>query len=135
MGDFERSHKLYQEVLKERPFDFYSNQNIAIMYAKMDRSEEAIEHFNKAIIANPAGWPAQMELGRLYKKLKNSKKALFHLHKAYRINRFEPLTSRYLAICYEELIKNRKKALEYAKISLNLDFDQKRLREIVRSSD
>jgi len=62
-GNFEKAADLYHELAHRKPEDFHTNYQAALIYFQINNLEEAKQHFESAIVANPQSGVAHLNLG------------------------------------------------------------------------
>jgi len=82
IGKSEEAIKIYEEILKENPFDATVHFNLGYAYTNIGLIEEAVSEFKKAIAINPDIKEAHHNLGIYYKSKKQWDRAKSHLKKA-----------------------------------------------------
>jgi tetratricopeptide (TPR) repeat protein len=78
-GDYEAALTSYRLALRDQPADLRVLQNMAIAYTKLDRVDEAIRFYRKALETDPALAGAHYGLAFLFLKRGESELAATHL--------------------------------------------------------
>jgi predicted Zn-dependent protease len=74
----------------------------------MNRAEDAVPLFKKALEVDPDNANAYVQLGRAYHVIKNFKETRFALEEAIQINPYNPLIYRFLSDAYSALGEQEK---------------------------
>ena len=64
------AENLYNKLLEINPNHLNANNNLGIIFEKLDQSKKAIRYFKKAIQINPDYADAYYNLGKIFNELK-----------------------------------------------------------------
>ncbi len=79
MGDTQRSIEIYEQAIKEYPYEYLLHYNLGISYLKMERYSEAQKCFQEALRCNPYHASSHMQLGKLAARQKQYSRAMLSL--------------------------------------------------------
>lgn len=84
-GEFERALELYRDAVQRHPEDAESWSNLGQVFVRLNRAEEAIPAFLRAIELNADRWAYHFNLGRAYGVLSRWPEAVTAYHRAQQL--------------------------------------------------
>jgi tetratricopeptide (TPR) repeat protein len=97
-GNLAQAEQLYLAVLQSDPNSSDAHLNLGAALVQLNRLEEAVGHFEKAVVLKPDSWMARSSLGNALAQLKRPDRSIQQFEKALELTRHnaEP----YLRACY-----------------------------------
>jgi len=118
-GDFAGSLPLWQELTAVLPGDFEAINNLGLVLKKLNRADEAVSAYERAIAANPSYAVARNNLGVLLMEQGKMEKAESHLKQASELDHGYANPHLHLAILLEKQKKKGEAAVHFREF-LNL---------------
>lgn len=119
-GDIDKSIKMLYEVIQDKPSFSLAYKNLAIIFEKQNKIEDALIILEKGLKKKPDNFELLYKFSSILSKSGNTKKAITILHKCIKIEDFNPDLYNKLGIAYFKE-QNLKQALKYYNKSIELD--------------